>query len=128
MQFYIMYRNGIILPTLHTPNQCKGPGHPVYYYRIGLVFPNSIKLDENDFIVDHSNIDDLIKSMDLTGSCETMHQVICKGIQQFFEERNIKLVACKCILKASETSNVAYMEYIYLNSKVNAFVLSAMQM
>lgn len=127
MEFYIMYRNGIIVPSKYTPNQCKVNGHPVYYYTLAMVFPKAVRLDKDRFIIDHQYVDNLITKMGLTGSCEDMHRNICAAVQEFFAEKGIKLIACKCTIKPSESNNQAYMEYVYLHNRRDAFVLASIQ-
>lgn len=128
MEFYIMYRNGIIVPPHSTPNQCKVEGHPVYYYTIAMVFPKAVQLDDNQFIIDHAYVDALIsQQLRLTGSCEEMHKTICKHVRELFEEKGITLIACKCTLKPSLGENQAYMEYVYLRSRADSFVLSCIK-
>lgn len=128
MEFYIMYRNGIIVPPHPTPNQCKVEGHPIYYYTIGMVFPKDVQLDDNQFIIDHAYVDSLIsQQLSLTGSCEEMHKTICEHVRELFKSKDIPLVACKCTLKPSQGENAAYMEYVYLRNRNDAFVLSCIK-
>jgi hypothetical protein len=90
-----------------------------------MVFPKRVKLDMNKFIVDHQEVDGLINSMLLEGSCEEMHQKICVNIRDFFSKKDVHLIACKCTIKPAENANAAYMQYVYLENKDSAFVLSA---
>src|SRR6202000_1156902 len=76
MEWFIMHRNGNFVPTAESSNQCKVMGHTSYNYTLSLIFPGTIKLDDQSFIVDHSEIDRLIQSLDLLGSCEQMQQLI----------------------------------------------------
>lgn len=83
-----------------------------------MVFSHKIALDKDSFITDHVNIDKLIQSLKLSGSCEQMHKTICEAYKAFFLKKNLKLLACKCTIQpiiGFNEKQLAYIDYVYVN-------------
>lgn len=116
-KFFVMTRKGHIVPSKMTSNQCKVEGHEDYDYIIKLVFPEFTKLDENDFLIDHQKIDDVIQNMFHKGSCERMHINICERMLKKLERKGLDIIAYKCSIipvdKQRNQSGVAMLEYLY---------------
>lgn len=115
--YFVMHRQGSFEPNNHTVNQCKEPGHDIYYYHLKLVFDGSAKLNDQAFLIDHQDLDDLITSLPLAGSCEQMQQQINKVIVPMIARRKLPLLACKCTLQPSlDAGAPAWLEFISLKS------------
>lgn len=89
MDFFTMTRRGSLHPEKSTPNQCKEEGHKEYFYELVIIFHGGSPLDKNAFIVEHSELDNAVKSVDCTGSCEQMHIRIRERLHAFFAEKKL---------------------------------------
>lgn len=110
--YYIMHRTGKFKPAAFSTNQCKAPKHSDYHYELVMVFKGDAKLDESKFLLDHQNVDDAIVGLKLGGSCEQMHQKISKRIAKLMQERNLPMVACKCIIHPTVPPGAAHMKFV----------------
>jgi hypothetical protein len=111
-QYYVMHRQGTFKPAGYTANQCKAPKHPDYHYELVMVFDGDAELDERKFLLDHQEVDDMIQSLRLGGSCEQMHQRISKRITSLMRERDLPMVACKCIIRPSVPVGAAHLKFV----------------
>lgn len=125
MEFYVMTRNGKFYPARMTKNQCKVEGHSSYSYSLRMVFSNTIKLDNNAFITDHAEVDEMIQKLPLIGSCEQMHQTICTALKAFFKSKKLKLEGCKCTIIPGK-SPAAFMDYYYIGARSHKEMVSAL--
>jgi hypothetical protein len=111
-----MHRNGIFVPKQKSTNQCKTEGHQSYNYTLSMVFPHTVMLDKDKFIIDHQHVDRLIQSLHLKGSCEQMQQKICTGLRELYKRLNLELLAYKCRIIPDATIGAAYLDYVYVKS------------
>lgn len=119
-----MHRNGNFVPKKKTDNQCKVNGHTSYNYNLKLIFPKTIELNAQKFIVDHQHIDRLIQSLGLKGSCEEMHLTICDAVRKFFDDLDCELLASKCRIQPDVTVGAAFLDYAYVKSNEYLFLTS----
>lgn len=121
--YYVMNRSGEFEPIRPTSNQCKEPGHLRYGYELRMCFFGAMQLDQNQFILDHQLVDDLVQSLALTGSCEEMHKLISRQLRTMMTRKNIELAACKCTIKP-KPDGPAFLEFITLNELASPHLLS----
>ena len=89
-------RNGEFQASQPTDNQCAEEGHARYFYELKLAFDGGAQLDQNGFLIDTREIDQLIQATPLAGSCEQMHL----RLQRLFCERlGASLIAYKMSIK-----------------------------
>src|SRR5579885_2190456 len=101
--YFIMYRRGQFHPSVMTNNQCGVMGVPEYYYSLKLVFDGDLKLDKDDFIIDHQVLDDIIQGLKLSSSCEDMQRKICEALTPFLvEERGLPLLGIRVEIHAGD--------------------------
>lgn len=123
--FYVMNRTGKFEPDYYDDNQCKAKGHLEYHYHIKLVFEGACKLNDDGFIIDHQEIDDVIQNLGLQGSCEEMHLDIRKKlIPALTEHFGLPLLACKCVIHPTKTPGAAWLEYVSLKDKASLPLLA----
>lgn len=122
--YFIMNRTGEFEPYGMTSNQCKAPEHKKYYYHLKLVFDGECELDKDAFIVDHQEIDDLVASLPLLGSCEQMQLQLSRQLLPMFQDRDIPLLACKCVIKPTKSDGPAWLEYVSLKAPAYAACLA----
>jgi hypothetical protein len=121
MSYFIMHRKGKCHPRMPTPNQCKVAGHPNYTYDISMIFPSNITLDDNQFIINHQDIDDIIQATYLKGSCEQMHLKLQRKLTRFFSSRGIEILGFKIKLQG-DSNDMAYMEFLSLEPVNNHLI------
>jgi hypothetical protein len=113
--YFILNRQGEFNPTDMTNNQCKGWGHGKYFYLLQLVFDGTLKLDDNAFIIDHQDVDDLVQNIVLKGSCEQMHMKIAKKLIPTLVKKALPLLACKCTIRPTlDPQGKAWLQYVSL--------------
>jgi len=115
MPIYRMTRNGEFFRSENTPNQCKVKGHMRYEYQLVLVFDPRLRLDKDGFIIDHAELDDCIKKLELSGSCEEMHKHVFSGVRKLMRKKSIPLRGYKAIIKPFPAGQ-AHMEYLWSHS------------
>lgn len=125
--YFIMNRTGLFRPAAHTPNQCKEPGWPEYSYNLRMVFDGSMKLDRNDFIVDHAQVDKLVHELGLKGSCEDMTTRVLTALDAFMSARGINLLACRCTIRATDPNAPAWLERIHIANSAPSEVSRLLQ-
>jgi len=125
--YFIMNRTGSYRPSQMTSNQCKEPGWPEYTYALKMIFPGDMKLDANDFIVDHAEVDSMVRALAPKGSCEDMSARILTALDQFMHSRGIPMVACKCVIRPSDPTAPAWMERIHVTSGAHVEALRLLQ-
>jgi hypothetical protein len=125
--FYIMNRTGLFRPSHTTPNQCKEPGWPEYAYALRMVFPGDMKLNHNDFIVDHAEVDKLVKGLTNVGSCEDITRAILTALDQFMASRKLPMLACRCTVRATDPNAPAWLERIHVHPTAPADALRLLQ-
>lgn len=116
MECFIMHRNGIFVPKQKSANQCKIEGHQSYNYTLSMIFPKTVKLNNQKFITDHQHVDQVIQSLSLKGSCEQMHLAICNAIRAYFEDLDCELLATKCRILPDINIGAAFMDYVYVKN------------
>jgi len=121
---YVMERKGIFSPNKHTSNQCKDTGHNHYEYSCKIAFDPMTKLDENDFLIDHIDVNKAIQDCLLNGSCERMHKRIMTKLQNTLTERGIVPIAIKVNIVPKYPEGLANLTYIYTRSKEDIFYLN----
>jgi len=109
--YFVMNRTGKFTPEKTTSNQCKAPGHGQYFYHLKMVFLGGMKLDENSFILDHQDVDDLVTGLILQGSCEEMNRKIMERLAKLMGLKSIPMVACKCTIRPGLGDGPAWLEY-----------------
>lgn len=112
-QYYKMTRRGEFSASSPTANQCKDVGHGKYFYTLQLVFKGNTPLDVDGFLIDHFEVDKIVQSIPVEGSCEQMQQM-------FFEQfrQRLEIVAYKMTIKPSiETEPLAFMDYVAADKK-----------
>lgn len=118
MDFFTMTRRGTLHPSKRTSNQCKGPGHPKYFYMVNIVFRGDVPLDKDKFIVKHEELDAAIRKASADGSCEEMHLVIRQKIHAFFKAKKLSIyvVAFKCTIypSISDITEGAFMSCVHV--------------
>lgn len=112
--YFVMTRRGTFRPTHYTSNQCKEPGWPEYSYELRMVFRGEMDLDKDGFIVDHAEINHMIQKMQLTGSCEKFTIAILGSLDKFMSSANIPMVACRCIVRATDPNTPAWLERLHI--------------
>lgn len=112
--YFVMNRTGKFYPAKMTPNQCKAPGHSQYNYHLRMVFAGDAKLDQNNFLLDHQEVDDLVQGMMLKGSCEEMNQKITARLAKLMGAKAIPMVACKCTIRPMIPDGPAWLEFVTL--------------
>lgn len=122
--FYIMNRRGTFTPNLTTTNQCAKPGHPEYQYHIKMVFDGEQPLDNREFLIDHQEVDDFIKKLELVGSCEEMHLMLRSELPAFMEEKSLEFAAYKAVIHPSKIAGVAWLEYVWARTEKDMACLS----
>lgn len=91
----IITRSGIInMKGRQAPNQCKQKGHEIYGYTLAILFAHDVKLDENQFIIDHQFLDDAVQKVAIN-SCETMSKEILSTIEKLLVEKKISFIGIK---------------------------------
>lgn len=125
--YFIMNRNGLFRPAETTSNQCKEPGWPEYAYSLRMVFDGSMKLDKNDFIVDHAEVDRLVRELGLKGSCEDMTLRILTALDAFMAKRGIPMVACRCVVRPTDPNAPSWMERVHVASREHVEALRLLQ-
>lgn len=121
---YVMERRGIFSPNKHTNNQCKDVGHNHYEYNCKIAFHPTTKLDENDFLIDHVDVNQVIQDCLLNGSCERMHKRIMVNLQNILSERGIVAIAIKVTIIPKYPEGLANLTYIYTKSKEDILYLN----
>lgn len=124
MNIYVMERKGTFAPSSSSTNQCKGEGHELYSYICKLLFHPDQKLDDNDFLIDHLDVDTIVTGVQYEGSCERMHIQMQKALRKEFSKRGINVVAIKTTITPVITSAVgkpiqpvASLSYTYFEDK-----------
>lgn len=112
--YFLMTRRGRFKPSHATNNQCKEPGYSEYNYELRMVFDGNVKLDASHFIVDHAQIDTLVRELGLVGSCEDMTARILTALDGFMEAAGIPMLACRCTVKAVDPNAPAFLERIHI--------------
>lgn len=125
--YFIMNRTGVFRPSRSTTNQCKEQGWPEYAYSLRMVFPGDMKLDPNDFIVDHADIDQLVQTLRPPGSCEDMARTILTALDAFMAERKIPILACKCVIRPTDPTAPAWLERIHIASGAHVEAMRLLQ-
>lgn len=125
--YFIMNRVGTFRPSAPTPNQCKEPGWPEYSYSLRMIFPGNMKLDANDFIIDHAEVDTLVRALAPKGSCEDMSARILTALDQFMHGKGIPMIACKCVIRPTDPNAPAWMERIHVSSGAHVEALRLLQ-
>lgn len=125
--YFIMTRTGLFRPAEQTSNQCKEPGWPEYSYNLRMVFDGALKLDRNDFIVDHAQIDTMVRGLGLKGSCEDMTTRVLEALDAFMHERGIPMVACRCIIRATDPNAPAWLERVHVANGAHVEALRLLQ-
>lgn len=122
--YFIMYRRGEFHPSVMSSNQCGVEGVPTYFYSLKLVFDGDLKLNKDDFIVDHQVLDDIIQGLTLTSSCEDMQRAICSAITPFLSEKlELPLLGIRVEIHAGDRDAPGWMEYISLKDAAYAAIL-----
>lgn len=99
MPYYLMTRKGQFQPAINTENQCVKTGRQIYEYEVKLLFNGDINLDMNGFIIKHEEIDEFIKNLSFSGSCEQMHKKLSAELSYFIKtEKQISLLGYKAII------------------------------
>lgn len=125
MEFYIITRSGIFIPSEFTGNQCKEVGHKSYNYHIKMVFlREEVDLNKEGYVVDHAEIGDLIHYLHLSGSCEEMHLKIHEALKNFFELKGIEFHGYRCTIQPDAYLGHASIEYVFLQDNIDSTVLS----
>ena len=75
-----MTRTGTLLPTYATANQCKNVGETHYIYEIVCLFEEV--LDSKGFLIDHNDINNVVKNNQNVGSCEECLITIADNLQK----------------------------------------------
>jgi hypothetical protein len=115
--YFVMNRTGEFEPSGMTANQCGREGVGKYFYALKMVFEGACKLNEDDFIIDHQAIDDLVNEIELAGSCEAMQLRIKNALVPFLcKQYGLPMLAYKCTLYAGKKTGPAWMEYVSLRS------------
>lgn len=93
-----------VTTTLTHQHQCKAVGHTAYDYEIQIQV--AVKLDENDFIIDHSVIHEVIQSTILQkmGSCERLCLNIEERVLEVCEEHGCKVEKLFLNLKPADSN------------------------
>lgn len=125
--YFIMNRVGTFRPSQASQNQCKEPGWPEYSYNLRMVFDGATKLDQNDFIIDHAQVDAMVRGLGLKGSCEDMTTRVLNALDQFMAERGIPMVACRCIIRATDPNSPAWLERVHVSSAAHVEALRLLQ-
>lgn len=112
-----MNRKGTFTMNKSYPNQCKVKGHKDYTYHMKIIFNPRVKLDNQDFLIDHFDVDNCIQECKKTGSCENIHQQISDAILQMFKKRKISVVAIRCDILPDNEQSIAILSYIWTKSK-----------
>lgn len=99
MNLYIMTRKGTFRPSGLSDNQCARDGHSLYHYIVKVICPGDLRLDKDDFIIKHEDIDEIIQISVLEGSCENMINTIVRNIINLFKVKAIMLLGIKCTIK-----------------------------
>lgn len=115
--FFVMNRRGEFTPEDKTPNQCVKPGHPSYKYRLKMMFEGDMALDHRAFILDHQEVDDEIKKMLLSGSCEEMQRLISQELPEFMSEKSIPMVCFRCSIVSGDPAAPAFLEFAWARSE-----------
>jgi hypothetical protein len=92
-----MERKGMfkVNPSDFRPNQCKVSGHEYYEYLCKIVFSEDTKLDSNQFVIDHQQVDNVIVNCKKIGSCEQYHTVMMNELINYFKKKEIPILAVK---------------------------------
>lgn len=112
---FTINRTGQFKVSTHTNNQCKSKNHVAgYKYHIIIVVDT---LDEQGFVIDHIEIDNIIQNIKIEGSCEE----IC--LQLFNSIKKLKcagtIVAYKSIIQPITANMQAFIEYKWYNDQYN---------
>lgn len=124
MKYYTMMRTGTIVPSQHTDNQCKQNPTHIYDYECKILFGSSQKLDEQDFLIEHEEINKVIQSLGLKGSCERMASDIIEAVKKEFSERSISIAGLKITILPYPRGQ-ANLSLIWLLSKDMAPLLNS---
>lgn len=114
---FIMQRSGIFNPKKHTSNQCKESGHNHYEYICKIAFAPNTKLDVNDFLIDHIDVNKTIMDCALKGSCEKMHLTIMQALMDELTLRDIKVMGIKLTIIPKYPGGLAELSYISINPR-----------
>lgn len=119
LQYFVMTRTGHFKANLPTTNQCKVEGHDGYNFTIKLIVKGTkASLDDNNFIIDHEEINKFMQQSGLHGSCEQMHLAISKKLPNHLKKNGVKLLAYCCRImpdhKLHEPKPAAFMEYMQI--------------
>jgi len=125
--YFIMNRTGVFRPSEMTSNQCKEPGWPEYTYALRMVFPGDMKLDHNDFIIDHAEVDAMVRKLAPKGSCEDMSARILDALHELMAKKNLPMVACKCVIRPSDPTAPAWMERVHVADNAHVEALRLLQ-
>ena len=125
--YFIMNRVGTFRPAHTTANQCKEPGWPEYSYNLRMVFDGNMKLDKNDFIVDHAQVDAMVRELGLTGSCEDIGTRVLNALDAFMAERKIPMVACRCVIRATDPNAPAWLERVHVSDPKHVEAMRLLQ-
>jgi hypothetical protein len=120
-----MKRSGVFAPeTTHASNQCKEKSTHLYDYECKILFDESQQLDNQEFLIEHQDIDDAIQKLNLNGSCEIMAKDIVELLQSFFELKKKKVNGIKIEIFPYPRGK-ANMSYIYIKDKSFAPLLNS---
>lgn len=118
MELYVMTRNGGFTPKKHTKSQCSRKGTQSYNYQVRLAFSSDVNLDDDDMIIDHTEIDKAITTLQPVGSCEVMHPAIFDAVKNTLDKKDIELAGYKCTITSGPNEGAAFMEYYYFNENL----------
>lgn len=125
--YFVMNRTGRFKPSHNSANQCKAPGWPEYVYTLRMVFPGDMKLDANDFIIDHAEVNDMVVKLAAAGSCEDMSRAILTALDKFMANKGIPMVACKCTIRPTDPEAPAWLERIHISPSAHVEALRLLQ-
>ena len=132
MSKYTMHRRGTFRAAYVTENQCAFPGAEKYTYRVTAHFPSNSHLNAKHFLIDHQDIDDVVHSLKLAGSCEQMERQITHAIVSHLFTVGLKPTYVHLEVGDSEGDGLgwqAWMEYEWtpptLGERLHAMVIAA---
>lgn len=124
MNCYIMVCKGSFNPSEMTHNQCKVEGHTDYEYSCKLVFSPKSEFDENEFLIDHADVDKAIVGCELKGSCERMHLTIMESLKRELKRKGAKVLAIKLVIIPVNPEGVANLTYVWTKNNVYLTLLN----
>jgi hypothetical protein len=104
MRTLILCKNSTIYTKAEVEFQCKQKGHTAYDYEIEI--EAGVKLDEKDFLIDHTIIHKVIENViqNDMGSCERLCLRVEERVKEKLKEHGVEVYKLRFIIKPVDSN------------------------